>query len=297
MLNNARQYKECGLCKKIKKLSQSHIYPKFFFNAIKEISPTQKFRHSDNMDKSHQDGLKFYFLCDECESKFSKYERIFKNKFFDIIKKNKNQRIDSNNGNFKYFLLSLFWRIGMFEIYYYQNKIKNEDGRFTEKELDGIKIILETYRKILLNEKMEEIEKIKMYFLPIRRLQVAEDIKNKLIRMHRTDDLFEIRMIMGGIRTTDDKRDVFQKCYISAIVPYCLFLINIWGNCEIDYLSGYEVGQNIDILSDCIINLEDDLEKLIFYSFEEGFVKPDSKMSQEVRQKIIDAVNKNLDIA
>lgn len=281
---------KCGLCRNEKKLCKSHIHPKFFFNAVKEISPTKKFRTSDNVNTRSQDGLKFLFLCSECESKFSKYERIFKNDFFDIVKNEAKTKINTDNKDFKYFILSLLWRVGTFELYHNQNKIEDESEKFTDNEISKIKEILEKYRKLLLSENHDNIKEIKMYFLPTKKLEVVQDINNIMIDAGRIPDLLEKRFVGGSIRTMD-QTDSFKECYILSFAPNCVFLINIWGSCGIDYLSGYEIGKEINISSDSMIVLDDNLTNLIWYFFTTGFIEPDSKITKESRQKIIDEVN------
>ena len=78
------------------------------------------------------------------------------------------------------------------------------------------------------------------------------------------------------------------------VVPNCIFLINIWGDCEISYLHRYEIGNVINISTDSTINLDDQLTNLIEYFFETCFVEADLNMSLKSRQKIIDEVNQVL---
>ena len=72
----------CALCRKDKRLRDSHITPAFATRWIKETSATGFIRNSIEPDRRVQDSRKLELLCDECEQVFSNDEREFANKVF-----------------------------------------------------------------------------------------------------------------------------------------------------------------------------------------------------------------------
>jgi len=73
----------CALCKSDKPLSGSHIIPQFVFDRIKANSPTGFLRGGiSDVNLRKQDGDSPKMLCNDCEQRFSKVERIFAQEIF-----------------------------------------------------------------------------------------------------------------------------------------------------------------------------------------------------------------------
>ncbi|MGB0853875.1 MAG: hypothetical protein ACPGSI_11320 [Pikeienuella sp.] len=72
----------CGFCETFAELQESHVIPAFVFKWLRKRSGTGHIRHSDSPNRRVQDGLKFPWLCEHCEGKFSRYETAFANKVF-----------------------------------------------------------------------------------------------------------------------------------------------------------------------------------------------------------------------
>ncbi len=72
----------CRLCAKEAPLLASHILPAFAYKALKKNSVTGHIRHSEAPNRRVQDGVTLPWLCEECEARFSRWEREFSNNVF-----------------------------------------------------------------------------------------------------------------------------------------------------------------------------------------------------------------------
>lgn len=72
----------CRLCGQDRDLQESHVIPSFVYKWLKETSGTGFLRFGVEPNKRAQDGLKFYWLCKECEGRFSEWETPFANQIF-----------------------------------------------------------------------------------------------------------------------------------------------------------------------------------------------------------------------
>jgi len=126
----------CALCLEKKELRNSHIIPEFMYVNIYDKDPKRFYSLSikeENIESGksriEQKGIREYLLCDACEGKFSKYEKYADETIFGKNNNGKaiitnsyetpNQRfflhdcVGFNYPNFKLFLLSLIWRLGL----------------------------------------------------------------------------------------------------------------------------------------------------------------------------------------
>lgn len=117
----------CKLCNQNKELQESHIFPKFVFKWLKDTAGNY-IRKPDNPNKRHQDGLKEYLLCYDCEQLFSKFENVFsRDIFYPHVKQNKTEfKYDQNLFDFS---LSVLWRVLLTGY----NTYKNHNTDFLEK--------------------------------------------------------------------------------------------------------------------------------------------------------------------
>jgi hypothetical protein len=72
----------CGFCGQYARLRDSHVLPAFVYRWLRNRSGTGHIRLSENPNRRVQDGLKFKWLCEACETKFSKFETAFATKVF-----------------------------------------------------------------------------------------------------------------------------------------------------------------------------------------------------------------------
>jgi uncharacterized protein YlaI len=73
---------KCKLCGTKGELEESHFIPKFVGKWIKKTSITGYLREHNEPHKRAQDIAKEYWLCGECEDKFSAWETKFANAVF-----------------------------------------------------------------------------------------------------------------------------------------------------------------------------------------------------------------------
>ncbi len=99
---------ECSFCKQDKKLSNSHIIPRF---SVKKLGT--KIRSSDHPKLPVQDTFKHPMLCKNCESYFNtNWEQPFHQNFFKPFLTNPNKRLSYGSWMLK-FATSLSWRIAV----------------------------------------------------------------------------------------------------------------------------------------------------------------------------------------
>ena len=99
----------CELHNDEAELCESHIIPKFVYKWMKDTG-TGRFRQLGRFNNPLQDGIKKYMLCKDCEDKFSKYEKWFKEKvFYPYL--DDNNFVVKNEKELKYFVVSVLWRI------------------------------------------------------------------------------------------------------------------------------------------------------------------------------------------
>jgi hypothetical protein len=99
---------QCRLCKKTAPLCESHILPKFAIKQLKKVIGNE-IRWGMRPNEPQQDGLKPYFLCDVCESRFSSVETYFFKSFFRPVIENQIPQRKYDQRLFA-FGLSLVWR-------------------------------------------------------------------------------------------------------------------------------------------------------------------------------------------
>lgn len=117
----------CALCQKDAVLRNSHILPEFFYRPV-YVRPHRAIvisTDSNLKERQAQKGVREYLLCDECEQKFSRWERYAKENFADGPPNH--TQISSNvilvSGldfkTFRLFELSLLWRMGVSKSHYF----------------------------------------------------------------------------------------------------------------------------------------------------------------------------------
>lgn len=72
----------CRLCERQSDLQLSHVLPAFAYRWLRESSGNGHLRNSQEPNKRTQDGLKFYWLCADCEELFSRNETAFAGRLF-----------------------------------------------------------------------------------------------------------------------------------------------------------------------------------------------------------------------
>jgi hypothetical protein len=133
----------CRLCGEKKELQYSHVIPAFVYKWLKKTSGTGYLRFGMKPNKRAQDGLKFYWLCRNCEQKFCEWETAFSNKIFYPINQNTSANVQYTNW-FLLFCVSVSWRVLTF--YIEEGHLKN----FTSEQIEVTKKTLQTWKEFLL---------------------------------------------------------------------------------------------------------------------------------------------------
>ena len=100
----------CRLCGANAPLLLSHILPAFAFRWLRDTSGTGYIRNSAEPNQRVQDGIKKYWLCADCETRFSRCETAFANKLFHPFLKHSGGRFPYD-GWLLYFCTSISWRL------------------------------------------------------------------------------------------------------------------------------------------------------------------------------------------
>jgi len=100
----------CKLCLKNKSIRNSHIFPQFITDWLRNTSVTEKMRWSNNPNKRVQDTKRVKLLCEDCEKLFSAFEKYFSETIFKPVLNSHNPVVDYNHKLLK-FAVSLSWRM------------------------------------------------------------------------------------------------------------------------------------------------------------------------------------------
>ena len=259
---------QCRLCKCTDKpLKESHIIPKMFYNELKRNSPTHIMRMADNPNRGVQDGLKLPFLCGECVELFSKYERAFSNRIYKKAIANDGEiKFESKDDALSYFLLSVAWRV-------IKHTRETDKTTLTECELEKMDGIIETWRRILYDENMEEIRKVQQFIIPTKNLRFFENIP---FRVHDN--------VMIDFKTFDEE-NTFNFAFTIVQVPYFIFITTVWGNT--DTMKQYQLGKAIKSYRSTLPkNITKCLEDLHFKKYFEANDKLTEKQRKLIEEKV-----------
>lgn len=202
----------CALCEKEKELCESHFIPKFIFDWIKKTSATGYLRQAININKRLQDGTKEKFLCQECENKFSKYEKYFAdNLFYPYLEKKKTSF--SYNENLQKFIISISWRLLKKDLEGFKN--------FQPEMFEYAKQAEKYWRKILLNDELDENYEHHLFLF--------DYIEDSSIDLPDKFQWYSMRATDGTISSS--KKEVF----LFVKLPSIFFISSIFPNSIKDY--------------------------------------------------------------
>jgi hypothetical protein len=192
-------------------LKESHIVPKSIYKWLKDTSATPYMRNLTNPNIRSQDGVKMYLLCENCEQRFSIYEKWFKEKIFlpanEIeVEVYKPLTFDYDERLF-YFINSVWWRA----IHFFS---KDEELQ-KSKYWDLIWSCEEELREFLLTYKYP-LNFDRMYLLPMGYVMHAPPELKRL-------NAFLTRSIRPFIMFDD------EACYFSLKLPCLWFFGNFAG--------------------------------------------------------------------
>jgi len=136
----------CRLCLREDHLLESHIIPKFVFRWMKDTGGSDFLRSAIDINRRTQDGPTASLLCEDCEIRFSKWEKRFAdNYFFPSSSKGGFPSTSYSEWCCK-FLASVVWRYGL----WFLEETESKRISCTQKEL--VEGALEIWRKFLMGE-------------------------------------------------------------------------------------------------------------------------------------------------
>ena len=100
----------CRLCERPAELQFSHVLPAFAYRWLRESSGNGHLRGTMEPNKRAQDGLKFYWLCQDCETLFSRSETAFAGRLFHPYLKASGQVFPYSSWLI-HFCTSVSWRV------------------------------------------------------------------------------------------------------------------------------------------------------------------------------------------
>lgn len=135
----------CRLCRRELPLLQSHILPAFVFRDLKRNSATGHIRFSDRPNVRVQDGIKRPWLCQDCEQRFSAWERKFANEV--VVPWSDGRDLTRYSDWLLKFCVSVSWRVLLFA------KGLNPEHVYSDEEEAGFVLAERTWREFLLGER------------------------------------------------------------------------------------------------------------------------------------------------
>jgi len=152
----------CRLCNNTAELRESHIVPSFVFKWLKETSGTGFIRFGHTPNQRTQDGLKLYWLCDDCEGLLSSWETEFANNIFHPM--NKGEKSSSSYGPWLLkFAVSVSWRV-------LNSFVESQDlPHFSGGLLEKTNMALSRWKEFLLDQSPHPAQ-FEQHMLPLDRL-------------------------------------------------------------------------------------------------------------------------------
>jgi len=99
----------CALCGSRTRLVDSHIIPRFIFHWLKETG-SGYLRTAGQPNRRVQDGHRCRLLCEDCEARFSRYEKFFAEEFHRAYV-DRRQFIFPYDDRLALFIVSILWRV------------------------------------------------------------------------------------------------------------------------------------------------------------------------------------------
>lgn len=135
----------CRLCWREVPLVTSHIIPAFVYRELKRTSATGHMRFSSNPNVRVQDGLKLPWLCNDCEQRFSAWERKFANEV--VIPWSDGRNFTRYGDWLLKFCVSVSWRVLVYA------KGLSGLSKYTPEQEKLCKLAESTWREFLLGDR------------------------------------------------------------------------------------------------------------------------------------------------
>ena len=147
--------KPCRLCGEDKPLCESHIFPKFYWDWMKETGGTGYFRSLTYPNQRQQDGYKRYLLCKGCEGRFSALETAAARDVFRPLVQDSGVTV-TYDGRFFRFAISLLWR----------NLATNLDDGFPRIDSSLSEVDLAWRLYLLEKAPLDRFDRLHMFIVP-----------------------------------------------------------------------------------------------------------------------------------
>jgi hypothetical protein len=149
----------CHLCDQNKELRESHVIPSFVYKWIKESSGGGYLRFGMKPNKCVQDGHKYFWLCDDCEGIFSKWEDQFAKNIFHPTVSGKVGKVSYGHWLLK-FCVSVSWRV--LNLYLIEHDLDHFSNQMQEKA----KQTHQVWKEFLLGDRPHPARN-EQHFLPL----------------------------------------------------------------------------------------------------------------------------------
>lgn len=176
---------KCRLCDEDGILRESHVIPSFIYKWLKKTSGTGFLRFSLELNKRVQDGYKFYWLCDECESCLNDWETKFANEIFYPLNNDSIKKVTYGPWLLK-FCTSVSWRVMNLKVE--EHGISHYPTTLQESTLKAQQI----WKEFLL-DKREHPDRNEQHFLPLDVIEsftypnMPQNINRYILRSVDTD--------------------------------------------------------------------------------------------------------------
>ena len=173
----------CALCCEPRALRNSHVIPAFFGRYLKETSATGFLRGAVSPNKRVQDLAKEFLLCEECEQRFSGWEREFSGLALPVVQGD-DFRVLRYGPWMLPFIVSLSWRVLVSD----RDDLLQGHSHFTEE----VGKVLESWRLFLLGRRRDPGTEHHVFVFAGVPTSVPDDAERQLLHyMLRTIDATE----------------------------------------------------------------------------------------------------------
>lgn len=202
----------CKLCLKNNSLRNSHIFPQFITDWIRNTSVTGKMRAGITPNIRVQDTKKTKLLCEDCERLFSKFEKYFSETIFKPVL-NADNPVLNYDYELQKFAVSLSWRMLVVSIQ--KCPWKMPEHKLAAKKAEN------QWRNFLLHD--TDLDGYEQHLLMLRLVQGASNIKSTNVNVN----WYFFRTIDGTIVQNSKEAFVFMKLpgfvFISPLRPEPFF--------------------------------------------------------------------------
>ena len=215
------------LCSGQAELQESHVIPAFVYRWRRDTAPTPHMRASDAPNLRVQDGLKYFWLCKDCEQRLSDWERQFSNKIFYPVTDDSKGRLNYGDWLLK-FCVSISWRILLLA------KERDSLVKLPREHQAEATEALETWGKFLRGE-LPTPGRFEQHLLVCENIDWIRDLASLPANINR----YAMRSIEMDIGSTDNLGFTFVKMGPTAVIGfYCITDPHEWSGGKVHVRRG-----------------------------------------------------------